>query len=265
MDANGAYIVSNVRRRQNIGGEVMYPVLKMSCSRTRDPRPRRSKGFTLIELLVVVAIIALLVAILVPSLQQAREAAKNVVCQSNLRQIGIATMIYIDDNNGSFYWLRGNSPLRIPPYRPWFHNEGVLSPYLQGAAEEVSKYGCPTHENDPTWWADGDFIANRHIVTLSGTSVGSLPFGYPSKLLKIKKPERKIVIAENATYGDVIYNYAPDGFDYTKGLGMGDHHQGGNNNILWADMHVAPILKIDLEWTGPGLIEPWIWLYPWTD
>ena len=77
----------------------MYQVLKMSSSHFRHPRPRRSKGFTLIELLVVVSIIALLVAILVPALKEAQEAAQNVVCQSNLHQIAIATQIFIDDND----------------------------------------------------------------------------------------------------------------------------------------------------------------------
>ncbi len=223
----------------------------------------QSKAFTLIELLVVVAIIALLVAILVPSLQQAREAAKNVVCQSNLRQVGIATAVYIDDNDGSFYWARGNhKDARLGPYyeyRPWFHSDGVLGPYLQGASNEVARYGCPTHENDPTWWSDGDYISNRWITSLP--AIFGL-YGYPSKLLKIKKPERKIVIAE---FGRQGYSTHPfDGFDYHKLAGLGDHHQ-GYNNILWADMHVAPMLKVDLEWNGPYDMDPYIWLHPDTD
>jgi len=59
------------------------------------------EGFTLIELLVVVAIIALLVSILVPSLNKARELAKSALCQSNLRSIGTAFHVYANDHNGT--------------------------------------------------------------------------------------------------------------------------------------------------------------------
>ncbi len=63
---------------------------------------RRSKGFTLIELLVVVAIIALLISILLPSLSRARELAKRAVCASNLRGVGQGEHIYANDNTEWF-------------------------------------------------------------------------------------------------------------------------------------------------------------------
>jgi prepilin-type N-terminal cleavage/methylation domain-containing protein len=62
---------------------------------------KQKKSFTLIELLVVVAIIAVLIALLLPTLGQARESAKNMVCQSHLRQLGQVVMLYVEDNNGS--------------------------------------------------------------------------------------------------------------------------------------------------------------------
>ena len=63
---------------------------------------KQQQAFTLIELLVVVAIIALLISILLPSLERAREAAKRVVCAHNLNGISTASKTYAHDHNGTW-------------------------------------------------------------------------------------------------------------------------------------------------------------------
>lgn len=84
----------------------------------------RASGFTLIELLVVVAILAVLAGILFPVFARAREAGRKAVCASNIRQIGLALLMYTDDYDESF-------PNTGDPYlwmgRRW---RWVLQPYL---------------------------------------------------------------------------------------------------------------------------------------
>jgi prepilin-type N-terminal cleavage/methylation domain-containing protein/prepilin-type processing-associated H-X9-DG protein len=90
------------------------------------------RGFTLIELLVVISIIAMLLAILVPSLRHAKALAKSIVCKSRQRDIGLAVNFYLNDNNGNLMasWPVGNERQsgRHESYYTWFAR---LAPYYQ--------------------------------------------------------------------------------------------------------------------------------------
>jgi prepilin-type N-terminal cleavage/methylation domain-containing protein len=88
---------------------------------------RFTVSFTLIELLVVVAIIAVLVAVLLPALARARGQARQVVCSTNLRNLGLAMACYLNDNDGNYNHTVLTEPIHraLDPYVTWAKYPGM--------------------------------------------------------------------------------------------------------------------------------------------
>src|SRR5580700_8283292 len=104
----------------------------------------QKSGFTLIELLVVIAIIAILAAILFPVFAQAREKARQAGCISNLKQLGIAVIMYSQDYDEQFPAPGGSNVIPAWDDVDNYGNSPVLDPYLKNRGKSLTQvFVCP--------------------------------------------------------------------------------------------------------------------------
>ena len=243
-----------IMRRESSPDGPTYKGIGGVCGRPQSSSLARL-GFTLIELLVVVAIIALLMGILLPSLSRAREQARKIACLSNMRQMGVALQAYLIDSE---YRLPPSSCRSRDPNEHWLR-------VLTGYTREPLLVRCPSDRGKA--FVDWNRpLSEQQQARYSSFAVNALldpvHFRYGpnsnryNNVNSIRRPMYTIWISEapETESFDLADHIHPDmwegSIEYAKQSIAWDRHK-GTSNYLFADGHAEGLpFERTYSWSG---------------
>jgi len=221
-------------------------------------------GFTLIELLVVISIVSLLVAVLLPALSSAREAARASVCKSNVRQFMIGFRQYADSNkewwpvsgyNHTATWAGVMAKeLQLRFVSEYFNNTlyapGLITRDFYSTDRQNGIFHCPTeHKQFTNLWGGENSTSYRYNSSYGSAWGLGINDTYAAGGADGRVRDADILVPSNTiVIGDGIA--ATGNFEYKiQGLGGPSHvsdYHGGGANLLWADGHASHMKKSEI-------------------